>query len=184
MLKRGEILGIAGLVGSGRTELLRAILGLDRLKSGVVVKQAPRGIGLLSEDRGGEGLMLNRSIAENIELSPRGPLFVDPRAVRAEGARWIAELAVKTSGPDQRVGDLRGQRRDVVVVDDRPVRDDEQRLLRPGGEVAFEQRVKRGGFGPAIHRDRIGEGFQRGPRGARRDVGIDLGTLCFGTEFR
>ena len=135
VLKRGEILGIAGLVGSGRTELLRAILGLDRLKSGVVVKQAPRGIGLLSEDRGGEGLMLNRSIAENIELSPRGPLFVDPRAVRAEGARWIGELAVKASGPDQRVGDLSGGNQQKVQI---------ARLLREDFDVLLVDEPTRG----------------------------------------
>ena len=135
VLKRGEILGIAGLVGSGRTELLRAIVGLDRVKSGVVVKQAPRGIGLLSEDRGGEGLMLNRSIAENIDLSPRGPLFVDPRAVRAEGARWIGELAVKSSGPDQRVGDLSGGNQQKVQI---------ARMLREDFDVLLVDEPTRG----------------------------------------
>ena len=135
VLKRGEILGIAGLVGSGRTELLRAILGLDRVKSGVVVKQAPRGIGLLSEDRGGEGLMLNRSIAENIDLSPRGPLFVDPRAVRAEGARWIDQLSVKSSGPDQRVGDLSGGNQQKVQI---------ARLLREDFDVLLVDEPTRG----------------------------------------
>jgi ribose transport system ATP-binding protein len=135
VLKRGEILGIAGLVGSGRTELLRAIVGLDRVKSGVVVKQAPRGIGLLSEDRGGEGLMLNRSIAENVDLSPRGPVFVDPRAVRAEGARWIGELAVKSSGPDQRVGDLSGGNQQKVQI---------ARMLREDFDVLLVDEPTRG----------------------------------------
>ena len=50
-------------------------------------------MGLLSEDRGGEGLMLGRSIGDNIELSPRSPFIVHPSAVRAEGAKWIGELA-------------------------------------------------------------------------------------------
>ncbi len=135
VLKRGEILGIAGLVGSGRTELLRAIVGLDRVKSGVVVKQAPRGIGLLSEDRGGEGLMLDRSIAENIDLSPRGPLLVDPRAVRAEGARWIGELAVKSSGPEQRVGDLSGGNQQKVQI---------ARMLREDFDVLLVDEPTRG----------------------------------------
>jgi len=135
VLRRGEVLGIAGLVGSGRTELLRAILGLDRVKSGVIVKQAPRGIGLLSEDRGGEGLMLGRSIADNVDLSPRGPLFVDPRAVRAEGARWIAELAVKSSGPDQRVGDLSGGNQQKVQI---------ARLLREDFDVLLVDEPTRG----------------------------------------
>jgi ribose transport system ATP-binding protein len=62
-LRRGEIFGIAGVVGSGRTETLRTIVGLDAKKAGKVDVRAPKGIGLLSEDRGGEGLMLSRSIA-------------------------------------------------------------------------------------------------------------------------
>jgi len=127
-LRRGEILGIAGLVGSGRTELLRTILGLDPAKSGDVVARAPRGIGLLSEDRGGEGLMLGRTIADNIALSPRGPFLVSPRATHADGARWIAELKVRTSGPDQRVGDLSGGNQQKVQIA-RMVREDFDVLL-------------------------------------------------------
>lgn len=135
VLKRGEVLGIAGLVGSGRTELLRAILGLDRVKSGDVVATAPRGIGLLSEDRGGEGLMLGRSIAENIELSPRGPFFVKPGDVRAEGERWIKDLSVKSSGPDQRVGDLSGGNQQKVQI---------ARLLREDFDVLLVDEPTRG----------------------------------------
>jgi ribose transport system ATP-binding protein len=134
-LKRGEILGVAGLVGSGRTELLRAILGLDRVKSGEVVVNAPRGVGLLSEDRGGEGLMLGRSIAENIALSPRGPLFVNPSVTRAEGARWISELSVRSSGPDQRVGDLSGGNQQKVQI---------ARLLREDFDVLLVDEPTRG----------------------------------------
>lgn len=135
VLKRGEVLGIAGLVGSGRTELLRAILGLDRVKSGDVVANAPRGIGLLSEDRGGEGLMLGRSIAENIDLSPRGPLFVKPGDMRAEGERWIKELSVKSSGPDQCVGDLSGGNQQKVQI---------ARLLREDFDVLLVDEPTRG----------------------------------------
>lgn len=134
-LRRGEILGIAGLVGSGRTELLRAIIGLDPKERGEVVVNAPRGIGLLSEDRGGEGLMLGRSIAENIALSPRSPLFVDPRAVEADGAKWIDELAVRASGPDQRVGDLSGGNQQKVQV---------ARLLREDYDVLLVDEPTRG----------------------------------------
>jgi ribose transport system ATP-binding protein len=134
-LKRGEILGIAGLVGSGRTELLRAILGLDPTMSGEVVANAPRGMGLLSEDRGGEGLMLGRSIADNVALSPRGPLVVDPATTRAEGARWIAELSVRTSGPDQRVGDLSGGNQQKVQI---------ARMLREDFDVLLVDEPTRG----------------------------------------
>ena len=135
VLKRGEILGIAGLVGSGRTELLRAILGLDRVVSGKIDLKAPRGIGLLSEDRGGEGLMLGRSIAENIELSPRGPMLVNPSATQAEGAKWIAELSVKASGPDQRAGDLSGGNQQKVQI---------ARLLREDYDVLLVDEPTRG----------------------------------------
>ncbi len=134
-LRRGEILGIAGLVGSGRTELLRAIIGLDPTKSGEVVVRAPRGIGLLSEDRGGEGLMLGRSIAENIALSPRGPLFVNPSAVRDDGAKWIAELSVRARGPDQRAGDLSGGNQQKVQI---------ARLLREDYDVLLVDEPTRG----------------------------------------
>ena len=135
ILRRGEILGIAGLVGSGRTELLRAILGLDRAARGEVRVAAPRGIGLLSEDRGGEGLMLGRSIADNIELSTRGPFLVGPRGVLAEGAKWIGELAIRTSGPDQRSGDLSGGNQQKVQI---------ARLLREDYDVLLVDEPTRG----------------------------------------
>jgi ribose transport system ATP-binding protein len=135
VLKRGEVFGIAGLVGSGRTELLRMILGLDRAARGEVITSAPRGIGLLSEDRGGEGLMLGRSIAENVELSPRGPAFVSPSATDAEGARWIAELAIKATGPDQRAGDLSGGNQQKVQI---------ARLLREDYDVLLVDEPTRG----------------------------------------
>ena len=134
-LRRGEILGIAGLVGSGRTELLRAILGLDPKKSGEVVTKAPRGIGLLSEDRGGEGLMLGRSVADNIALSPRGPFIVSPSATRAAGVRWITELSVRSSGPDQHVGDLSGGNQQKVQI---------ARMLREDFDVLLVDEPTRG----------------------------------------
>ena len=135
VLRRGEILGIAGLVGAGRTELLRAILGLDRVRAGEVKVTAPRGIGLLSEDRGGEGLMLGRSIGDNIELSKRGGFVVRPGEVRAVGARWIAELAIRASGPEQRVGDLSGGNQQKVQI---------ARLLREDYDVLLVDEPTRG----------------------------------------
>jgi len=82
-LRRGEILGIAGLMGSGRTQLVRAIFGLDKPRAGTIVLrgrtmlarggspalQLFRGLGYLSEDRKGEGLAENLSIADNITLT-------------------------------------------------------------------------------------------------------------------
>jgi ribose transport system ATP-binding protein len=83
-LRRGEVLGIAGLVGAGRTELLRAIFGLDPVRSGTIIvkgissaRARPRrrirqGLGFLSEDRKGEGLALARSIEDNLSYPALG----------------------------------------------------------------------------------------------------------------
>jgi ribose transport system ATP-binding protein len=134
-LRRGEVLGIAGLVGSGRTELLRVVMGLDRRAHGEVRVLAPRGVGLLSEDRGGEGLMLGRSIAENVTLSRRSPLWSRPAGVLAEGARWISELAVKASGPAQAVFELSGGNQQKVQL---------SRLLREDYDVLLIDEPTRG----------------------------------------
>ena len=135
VLRRGEILGIAGLVGSGRTELLRILAGLDEPVSGRVDLRTDKGIGLLSEDRGGEGLMLARSIADNVTLSRRGPLLAMPSSALAEGARWIAELSVKVSGPAQTVGELSGGNQQKVQI---------ARLLREDYDVLLIDEPTRG----------------------------------------
>ena len=84
-LAKGEILGIAGLIGSGRTEMLRALFGLDEIEGGAVIlsglelagrrpwDRIDRGLGLLSEDRQGEGLALALSLADNMTLSDFRP---------------------------------------------------------------------------------------------------------------
>lgn len=124
-LHRGEILGIAGLVGSGRTELLRILAGLDRPARGSFALVA-KGIGLLSEDRAGEGLMLGRSIAENVSLSPRGPFLVASAREASEGARWIGELSIKARDAGQPAGELSGGNQQKVQL---------ARLLREDHEV-------------------------------------------------
>ncbi|WP_433936519.1 sugar ABC transporter ATP-binding protein [Sorangium cellulosum] len=134
-LHRGEILGIAGLVGSGRTELLRILAGLDTKRSGTVTLRARRGVGLLSEDRGGEGLMLGRSIAENVWLSPRAPRLAAPGSLLAEAARWIERLAIRARGPDQRAGELSGGNQQKVQI---------ARLLREDFDVLLVDEPTRG----------------------------------------
>ncbi len=134
-LRRGEVLGIAGLVGSGRTELLRLIAGLDEPVQGTVEVRAEKGVGLLSEDRGGEGLMLTRSIAENVTLSKRGAFLSIPSKLLAEGARWIGELGVKASGPAQAVGELSGGNQQKVQI---------ARLLREDYDVLLIDEPTRG----------------------------------------
>jgi ribose transport system ATP-binding protein len=133
-LRRGEILGLAGIVGAGRTELLRALYALDPVRSGEVVvrsvrgkgrgatpaKSIEQGVGLVSEDRKAEGLALGRSIADNVTLSKMTPysalgwlnLFSRSRAVSG----WLARLGVRCSGPGQAVGELSGGNQQKVAI--------------------------------------------------------------------
>ncbi len=131
-LRRGEILGIAGLIGSGRTETLRALFGLDALEGGVVVvagrAEAPprpwarirQGLGLLSEDRQGEGLALGMTIADNLTLSHYGPYrrrgLLRGRRHRAAVRGWLERLHVKSRGPGQKVGDLSGGNQQKIAL--------------------------------------------------------------------
>jgi ribose transport system ATP-binding protein len=123
-LHRGEILGIAGLVGSGRTEMLRTVFGLDPLDAGRIEVSGsyPRrhtpwsrialGMGLLSEDRGGEGLALNMTIADNVTLSDFSPYLrrglLSLNAQRKAVRGWIGEMKIKTRGPNEKVINLSG----------------------------------------------------------------------------
>jgi ribose transport system ATP-binding protein len=131
-LRRGEILGVAGLIGSGRTEMLRTMFGLDPVESGrVEIGGAPahgrapwsrilQGLGLLSEDRGGEGLALNMTVADNIALSDFGPYvrrgLIDIDAQRSAARGWIGEMKIKTGGPGQRVASLSGGNQQKVAL--------------------------------------------------------------------
>lgn len=130
-LHRGEVVGICGLVGAGRTELLRVIFGLDQVKSGKIKIGAYigpgspqsswlRGMGLISENRKGEGLVLNLSIADNITLSRLigfGPLrLIFPRNQHKATQKWIDRLDVRCIGPTQRIGDLSGGNQQKAVL--------------------------------------------------------------------
>jgi ribose transport system ATP-binding protein len=131
-LRAGEILGIAGLVGAGRTETLRALFGLDRVASGAVTLSGrdlthctpagclESGVGLLSENRKEEGLMLNRSLADNLTLTRFGPLarcgFISNRRQRAAADHWINKLEVRTRGPEQSISELSGGNQQKIAV--------------------------------------------------------------------
>ncbi|RPI50657.1 MAG: sugar ABC transporter ATP-binding protein [Acidobacteria bacterium] len=130
-LHRGEIFGIAGLLGAGRTRLLRALFGLDAVKSGTVklgVHTGPRapaewwqcGMGMLSEDRTGEGLATNLSIADNMTLTRLKGLgrgfFVSPAAQERAARTWIERLGIRTAGPAQTVSSLSGGNQQKVAV--------------------------------------------------------------------
>jgi ribose transport system ATP-binding protein len=130
-LRRGEVLGVAGLVGAGRTELLRAVFGLDPVRRGEVrvgayrgpaspARRLAEGVGMLSEDRKGEGLALALSIAENITLSTLDRVatlgFVKDGAQRDAAKRQIERLGVKCRDADQPVRDLSGGNQQKVAL--------------------------------------------------------------------
>ncbi|MDA1275874.1 MAG: sugar ABC transporter ATP-binding protein [Verrucomicrobia bacterium] len=131
-LRKGEILGIAGLIGAGRTETLRACFGLDQVESGKVwiesterTRSTPSerlkdGIGLLSENRKEEGLMLNRSLADNLTATRYGPAarlgFINSRRHREISLRLMEQLEVKAQGPDQTVGELSGGNQQKIAL--------------------------------------------------------------------
>ncbi len=131
-LRAGEILGIAGLVGAGRTETVRACFGLDRVKSGTVLVQSKEqthrtpaqrlanGMGLLSENRKEEGLMLNRSLADNLTLTRYQPLshmgFINRRSQRKAAGEWMQRLDVRAQSPAQTVGELSGGNQQKIAI--------------------------------------------------------------------
>jgi len=128
----GEIFGLAGLIGAGRTDLLRSIFGLDNADSGdvAVVGQPParatpgrrwdQGLGFLSENRKEEGLMTNQPIRDNITLTKMrtfGRLgWVSRGRQSAAALRWTAELAIKCRDVDQTTGELSGGNQQKVAL--------------------------------------------------------------------
>jgi len=133
-LRRGEVLGIAGLMGSGRSELLRALYGLDPRASGRIVlagrtvavsgaspaRRLAQGFGYLSEDRGSEGLALQLSVADNLTAtrfsacSP-GWGWLDLDRQRAAAREWIDTLHIRAA-PAQPVRALSGGNQQKVVI--------------------------------------------------------------------
>jgi ribose transport system ATP-binding protein len=130
-LHRGEIFGIAGLLGAGRTRLLRGLFGLDPVRSGHIrigVHQGPfspadswdRGLGLLSENRTGEGLATGLSIADNLTLTRMSGLgrafFVSPSVQRGVARTWIKRVGIRSAGPGQEVAGLSGGNQQKVAL--------------------------------------------------------------------
>ncbi len=130
-LRRGEVLGIAGLVGAGRTELLRAVFGLDAVRTGSIrvgayagpaspARRWMQGLGFVSEDRKNEGLALGLSIANNVtlsKLSGMGPArLVLPSRQEGAARAWIERLAVRCRGPRQAVHELSGGNQQKVAL--------------------------------------------------------------------
>jgi ribose transport system ATP-binding protein len=130
-LHRGEMIGIAGLLGAGRTRLLRALFGLEPVRQGRVRlgtwsglaqphQRWRQGMGFLSEDRKEEGLAAALSIANNLTLSRLedlgpGPMVLPRRQQRA-AARWMQRLDIRSWGPRQPVNELSGGNQQKVAM--------------------------------------------------------------------
>lgn len=130
-LHRGEVLGIAGLVGAGRTELLRCIFGLDEVVSGdlrVLASDGPmsprarwaQGVGLLSEDRKHEGLSLSQSLSDNLWLpclqrrARNGFLMGD--SLERDAHEWLTKAGVKFRDAGQAIRELSGGNQQKIAL--------------------------------------------------------------------
>jgi len=132
-LRKGEILGFAGLMGAGRTEVARALVGADKLDAGTIelrgktvkianpAEAAKHRIGYLSEDRKHLGLLLEQDVNANITLSSVSALstklgFLKNRAMRAKSKEYVASLKIKTPSINQTAKNLSGGNQQKVVI--------------------------------------------------------------------
>jgi ribose transport system ATP-binding protein len=130
-VRAGEVFGIAGIVGAGRTELVRAIAGADPVASGTVTLDGKalhtgrpdeairRGIVLVPEDRKGQGVVLDHSIADNLALGNADRLarhgWMAPRRTQEFAQGLVRRLGVK-GRPEQKTGSLSGGNQQKVVI--------------------------------------------------------------------
>ena len=132
-LRRGEILGFAGLMGAGRTEVARAVFGADPVDSGTVrlggdvlairspIDAIRQGIAYLSEDRKGQGLAVNMSVAENVTMACMRAVsnrfgFISHAAEDAAAQSFIDELGIRTPSSRQLARLLSGGNQQKVVI--------------------------------------------------------------------
>jgi len=150
-LRRGEVLGLAGLIGAGRSELVRAIYGLEPVRTGTIqvagtlrAGLSPRrsiraGLGLVSEDRKREGLALDLSIADNLTLTRLdryargGWLSLADRQAAVD--RYLQQIGCKAVGAEQAIGELSGGNQQKVAI---------ARLLHQGADLLLLDEPTRG----------------------------------------
>ena len=131
-LRRGEVLGFAGLIGSGRTELVRAIFGADQIISGEIFLEgkpvrfrSPKdaidaGLALCPEDRKEQGLLLKRSIRDNVSLPVlskiRNGLFLDNKQESELAKTAVSKYSIKTHTIEKTVGALSGGNQQKTIL--------------------------------------------------------------------
>jgi len=132
-LRAGEIVGVTGLLGSGRTELALALYGMFPIESGrIYIDQKPvairsnrdaitHGIGYVPEDRLTEGLFLDQSVARNVVVRTIGGLrgalgLTDPQKINGQVNQWVEGLRIKTANPALPVKTLSGGNQQRVVL--------------------------------------------------------------------
>ncbi|HEX4013739.1 MAG TPA: sugar ABC transporter ATP-binding protein [Candidatus Cybelea sp.] len=132
-VRSGEIVGLAGLIGAGRTEILRVIAGADVAESGEVrvdgaavrrgdiAGDIAAGVAFITEDRKAQGLVLGMTVRENVSLAHLADfvdrdLLVDVARERAATKRMIEQLQIRTPGTEQLVSNLSGGTQQKVVL--------------------------------------------------------------------
>jgi ribose transport system ATP-binding protein len=150
-VREGEILGLSGLVGAGRTECIRAILGIDKLEVGTVTLKGDKlrlhsmkdaylhGIGFLPEDRKNQGVLLRRPIYQNITLSCQKAItkfgWVRKKKEQPIVTQYINELAIKTASVSNNVESLSGGNQQKVAI---------AKILAANSKVLFLDEPTRG----------------------------------------
>lgn len=126
--RRGEILGIAGLVGAGRTELMRLVFGADPIKNGKIringkdikinspMDAIKNGICLLTEDRKNQGLSLQMSVVDNITLTNLRSFRLNHKELKDIGERFRNAIQIKVANIDVMAGTLSGGNQQKVVL--------------------------------------------------------------------
>ena len=131
-VRAGEIVGFAGLVGAGRSEVMRAVFGIDPHETGEILVNGKAvnirnpidalraGMGFVPEDRKEQGLILKMSVRENASIAALASVakgwFIDKKAERALSDEYVAKLRVKTPSNEQKVNNLSGGNQQKVVI--------------------------------------------------------------------